>query len=90
MNTKNIPPLITLTAGLIAVVSMYISHYELPTLLWIVVLVLIGFYGVGLLIKKMLDTFGMQIEKEEQEKQEASEAETKLAEGQDGAVIEKQ
>lgn len=90
MNTKNIPPLITLSAGLIAVVSMYIRHYELHTLLWILLLVLIVFYIIGLLVKKMLDTFGMQIEKEEKEKEEEAQTESKLTEDQDGAVIEKQ
>lgn len=93
MNTKNIPPLITLIAGLIVVILMYIRHYELITLLWVLLLVLVVFYIIGLLIKKMLDTFGMQIEqaeKEREQEKEKEEEEKLLAKGRDGAVIEKQ
>lgn len=91
MNTKNIPPLITLIAGLIAIITMYISHYKLYTLLWVLLGVFIVFYIIGLLVKKMLDVFDMQIEQAEKENVQADEEdETLLADGKDGSVIEKQ
>lgn len=90
MNTRNIPALIMLTAGLVAAVLMYIRHYELHTLLWILLAVLIVFYIFGLVIRKMLDTFGMQIEAARQEQEKEAEQDALLEENQDGAVIEKQ
>ena len=95
MNTKNIPPLIMLTAGLIVTAVMYIRHYQLHTMLGILLAVLLVFYIVGLLIKKMFDVFGMEIEKREAEEKEKAEEEGQQGkmlfdENQDGAVIEKQ
>lgn len=90
MNTRNIPALIMLTAGLASSVLMYIRHYELHTLLWILLAVLIVFYIFGLIIRNMLDTFGMQIEAAQQEQEGQAEQDALFDENQDGAVIEKQ
>lgn len=95
MNTKNIPPFIMLTAGLVATAVMYSRHYQLHTMLGILLAVLLVFYIIGLLVARMFDTFGKEIEKREAEQQEKEAEEgqqekTMLSENPDGAVIEKQ
>lgn len=101
MNTKNIPPLIMLTAGLIVTAVMYIKHYQLHIMLGILLAVLLAFYIIGLLIQKMFDAFGKEIKKREAEEKEkaekaakdekdAQQGKTLFDENQDGAVIEKQ
>ena len=82
-----------LVTGLIATVAMYLRHYPLHTLLLILFAVLLVFYIIGLLVKKMFDTFGMEIEKRESAERENAQEGQQAAlfdENQDGAVIEKQ
>ncbi len=90
LNTKNIPAIIMLSAGLIAAAVMYIKHYALKDMLLILLGVFLLFYIIGRLVKKMLDTFGMQIEQariEEEERMRLLEEE--MRQNADGAVIAK-
>ena len=94
MNTRNIPALVMLTAGLVAGIVMFRMHYSLYTMSWVLLLVFAAFYVLGCLIRLMLDKFGMQQEKKEAEQEGEAAQETGQQEErqqtEDGAVIEKQ
>ncbi len=94
MNTRNIPALVMLTAGLVAGIVMFRMHYSLYTMSWVILLVFAVFYVLGCLIRLMLDKFGMQQEKKEAEQEGEAAQETGQQEekqqSEDGAVIEKQ
>lgn len=94
MNTRNIPALVMLTAGLVAGIVMFRMHYSLYTMSWVILLVFAVFYVLGCLIRLMLDKFGMQQEKKEAEQEGEAAQETGQQEErqqtEDGAVIEKQ
>lgn len=79
MKRKMIPLILMLAAGAITSIITYLRDFELTTMLWILLFVLIVFYILGLVIKKILDVFDRQI-KEREEKEKADE----------GAVIEKE
>lgn len=79
MKRKMIPLILMLAAGAITSIITYLRDFELTTMLWILLFVLIVFYILGLVIKKILDVFDKQI-KEREEKEKADE----------GAVIEKE
>ncbi len=72
---KLIPPFVMLTAGAATSITMRILHYEMKTMLIILLCVLIGFYIAGCIIKEMLDRFERQIEEAEMEKGEVIEKE---------------
>lgn len=57
MNTNKIPMILMLIAGAVTSIAMYIMHYPLKSMLPILLSVLIVFYIIGLLIKKVLDSF---------------------------------
>ena len=105
MDTRKIPPLVTLTAALVASIVTYLGHYELKESLKILLVVIIGFYIFGSLIKFLFDKMGMSDiamkEKERKEKEEAllaeqeakkqeEEAAAAKLENEDGSVIEKE
>lgn len=94
MNTRNIPALVMLTAGLVAGIVMFRMHYSLYTMSWVILLVFAVFYVLGCLIRLMLDKLGMQQEKKEAEQEGEAAQETGQQEekqqSEDGAVIEKQ
>ncbi len=94
MNTRNIPALVMLTAGLVAGIVMFRMHYDLYTMSWVLLLVFAAFYVLGCVIRLMLDKFGMQPEKKEAQQQDSAAQETEQQEekqqSEDGAVIEKQ
>lgn len=94
MNTRNIPALVMLTAGLVAGIVMFRMHYSLYTMSWVLLLVFAAFYVLGCVIRTMLDKFGMQQEKKEAEQEGEAAQETGQQEErqqtEDGAVIEKQ
>ena len=56
-----IPPFVMLLAGAITSITMRILHYEMKTMLIILLCVLLGFYMAGSVIKYMLDKFEKQI-----------------------------
>lgn len=55
MNTKPIPALTMLIAGILTCVVGYLQHYELYELLKLLVLVLVCFYLIGSVAKFVLD-----------------------------------
>ena len=73
--TKMLPSIIMLTAGSIACLMAYFKNYSLRDMLFIVLIVLIIFYCLGLIVKKILDVF-------------TAEEEHKISD--EGEVIEKQ
>ena len=95
MNTRNIPALVMLTAGLVAGIVMFRMHYSLYTMSWVILLVFAVVYVLGCLIRLMLDKFGMQQEKKKEAEQEGEAAQEtgqqeERQQTEDGAVIEKQ
>lgn len=95
MNTRNIPALVMLTAGLVAGIVMFRMHYSLYTMSWVILLVFAVFYVLGCLIRLMLDKFGMQQEKKKEAEQEGEAVQEtgqqeERQQTEDGAVIEKQ
>lgn len=59
MNTKRIPALIMLIAGAIACIVTYMNHYDLKEMLTTLIWVLLIFLLIGLVVKKILDSFHM-------------------------------
>lgn len=62
MKRKLLPPFIMLVAGLITSIRTYLLHYDTKTALFILLVVLIIFYGLGSILKFILDTFERQNE----------------------------
>ena len=99
MDTKKIPPLITLTAALAASIVTYINHYELKDSLIIILVVILVFYFFSLIVKFIFEKAGMaketvderlKAEQEEKERLQAEQEEAARLESEDGAVIEKE
>ena len=104
MNTKNVPVIVMLTAGLAASIVMFKMRYDLVNMLGTLLGVFILFYIFGVLMKKMLDRF-CPVEKETEEETAAEDGSAEnggeenagqqnTVQGQDGrskdgAVIEK-
>ncbi|MCI8372779.1 MAG: hypothetical protein HFI75_10395 [Lachnospiraceae bacterium] len=78
MNTKNIPALISLTAGLIALVVTYVSKAELIDILTTLFIVLLSFYILGFVVKAMVDKLTM-VEEVEEEEQELENIDTEVS-----------
>lgn len=72
---KLIPPFIMLLAGAITSITMRMLHYDMKTMLIILLGVLLGFYIAGCVIKGMLDRFEKQIEEAGMEEGEVIEKE---------------
>jgi uncharacterized membrane protein (DUF106 family) len=100
MDTKKIPPIITLTAALVASIVTFLFHYELKDALVIILCVIVGFYIFSCMIKFLFDKMGMSAEamaekqKEEEKLKEEQKALEEISldpqrESQDGSVIEK-
>lgn len=62
MKRKLIPPFLMLSMGAISSIIMLVLHYEINTMLFVLLGVLIAFYIIGCLLKWMLDTFDRQNE----------------------------
>ena len=77
MKRKLVPPFIMLLAGAVTSIVMFLNHYEIKPMLWILVAVLVSFYIIGVMIKKVLDSF-----------EEANKSADKLLE--EGTVIKKE
>lgn len=90
METKNIPTIVMLTAGLVTSIVMYVNRYDLSATLKMVLVVFFVFYIIGLLVKRILDKFCPPPKEEEEESEndgeEAGEGEQT---NEDGSVIEK-
>ena len=70
-----IPPFVMLLAGAIVSITMRILHYDLQTMLIVLLCVLLGFYFVGRILQMMLDRFEQQIEEAHMEEGEVIEKE---------------
>ena len=79
-----IPPFVMLLAGAITSITMRILHYEMKTMLIILLCVLVGFYIAGCVIKGMLDRFERQIEEAYMEEGEVIEKELAEEDGETG------
>lgn len=55
MNTKPIPAIIMLTAGLVTCIVGIVKHFSFGTYVKTLLLVLIGFYLLGCIVKLVLD-----------------------------------
>ena len=100
MDTKKIPPIITLTAALVTSIVTFVFHYELKDSLLIILGVIVAFYIFSCMIKFLFDKMGMSAEaiaekqKEEEKKKQEQQALEEISldpqrESQDGSVIEK-
>ncbi len=76
MNTKPIPALTMLIAGIITCVLGFLQHYELFGLLKILVLVLVCFYLIGLITKLVLDHFLNTVKSEPKNEKEGQDIST--------------
>lgn len=72
---KLIPPFVMLLAGAIVSITMYILHYEVKTMLIVLVCVLVAFYMVGDTLRWMLNRFEAQNEEARMEEGEVIEKE---------------
>lgn len=72
---KLIPAFVTLLAGAVVSITMRILHYEMQTMLIILLCVLLGFYFVGRILQIMLDRFELQIQEAHMEEGEVIEKE---------------
>lgn len=81
MKRKQIPLIVMLLAGAVTSISTKIMDYELETALWILLAVLIVFYIVGCVIKRVMDSFEAERLKAERAEEEVSD---------EGEVIEKE
>ena len=59
MNTKRIPSIIMLLAGAVTCVVTFINGYEIKDTLVILIWVLLLFLIIGIVVKKILDSFHM-------------------------------
>lgn len=62
MKRKMIPLMLMLFAGAITSIIMYIFQYDMKSTLMILLAVLFCFYIIGLIIKRILDSFEKQLE----------------------------
>lgn len=70
-----IPPFVMLFAGAVVSIAMRILHYDLQTMLIVLLCVLLGFYFVGRILQIMLDRFEQQIQDAHMEEGEVIEKE---------------
>ena len=70
-----IPPFVMLSAGAVTSITMRILHYEMKSMLIILLCVLVCFYIAGCIIEGMLNRFERQIEETHMEEGEVIEKE---------------
>lgn len=70
-----IPPFVMLLAGAIVSITMYMLHYEVKTMLIVLVCVLVAFYMLGDTLRWMLNRFEAQNEEARMEEGEVIEKE---------------
>lgn len=84
MEGKNIPPLITLSAAMVACITCIIRHAPLYHTLLIVLIVMILFYLIGCIVRKLVVKINADAEeaalKRQREEQEAAAEELAAAE----------
>lgn len=89
MKTKTIPAIIMLTAGLIACIAGIIGHMDIVEFTKMLFIVLIIFYGLGSIVKIIIDSNFKEMQEEEAtEGEEASEEENPDEAGEEKAEEE--
>ncbi|MCR4755698.1 MAG: hypothetical protein K5868_09250 [Lachnospiraceae bacterium] len=84
---KLLPAMITLLAGACTSIITYLLHYEVKKALWILLIVLLIFYIIGIVVQKTIYKFEKQVEEEEaalEAEQEGKVVEKDIAESEDG------
>lgn len=76
LETKPIPAIIVLVAGLVAAVDTYLQHCSLKSSLTIIFVTLLVFFIIGEVVKELLDKVEIIIPVEEPEAQEEEKEET--------------
>lgn len=71
--TRMIPPLLMLVAGAITSIITYVYNYEIKVMLFTLLFVLIVFYILGVVVKRILDSLAAQLEKSLKEEGEVIE-----------------
>lgn len=66
LKTKQLPALIMLLGGAVAVIVTYVRGFTLREVLVSVLLSLLGFYILGLILKRIFDSFRIRQKKEEE------------------------
>ena len=59
MDTKKIPAIVMLLAGVVACIATYINHYSLEDMLVVLLITLVVFLIIGVAIKLILDSFNI-------------------------------
>ena len=83
MKTKQIPAVVMLLAGFVTCIVAIFQGIELGKFLRILLLVLIGFYVCGCVIKVILDKNFKEMEEAETEEEEPQEQEEAVEDGSD-------
>ncbi|MEG0805192.1 MAG: hypothetical protein RR364_03075 [Lachnospiraceae bacterium] len=65
MNTKPVPAVTTLIAGVVVCILGYIKHMELGNFLQLLLFVLLGFYVIGGVVRLILDKNFEKMKEEE-------------------------
>ncbi|MGN0161278.1 MAG: hypothetical protein ACI4AQ_07825 [Lachnospiraceae bacterium] len=75
MSFKNLPTLLSLTAGLLVCIVTFIYQYEGLTWLWLVLGALLLFYGLGLCLNKLFSVVLVEPKDEDEDTDEDSDGE---------------
>lgn len=70
LNTGALPAIMMLTGGALSSIVTFINHYTLAETLKIVFLSLIAFYLLGVVIKKIFDSFHITVKKKAEDSAE--------------------
>ena len=70
MNTKKIPAIISLVAGIVSLIVTYVSKVELVRTLTTLFIVLLSFYILGCIVKAIMDKHVVEDEEPEDEDEE--------------------
>lgn len=65
LNTKSLPPIFMLVAGLISLIICWSSDYDIKKLLLIVFLSMLIFAIIGTVVKTVVDSFNMKLSYED-------------------------
>ena len=67
LKTKQLPALVMLLGGAVAVIVTYIRGFSLWEILVVVLVSLLGFYILGLILKRIFDSFRIRQKEEEED-----------------------
>ena len=67
LKTKPIPAIVMLLGGAVSSIVTYVNHYTLKNMLLIVLISLIVFYILGVILKRVFDSFHIVMKKDEED-----------------------